>query len=372
MISPNIRPCKQNTLTPSGQHDSASELLNHPDLWQARQLAAAVAQDHASTQSSGYPALDAELAGGGWPRAGLTEILHGQQGLGELQILAPALAALSAQENRWVAWIQPPAVPYAPALEQLGINSERMLMIHPKTHADALWAAEQALGSGNCSAVLIWLDETQLKHQHTRRLQIAAKRGSSLACLFRHTSAQQQASAAQLRIAVKTPAPDSASGTGHTTSSNWFFADTAAQRIHVDIIKRRGGWGRQAVELQLHANDPVQQEHALHEQLSMWQSSRSPTPLASGSRTTFDTNLEPNRLFHELDDESGLADEPELSNEPNGAGRGNGLERSNAPDYIKRLSDRLEQVRLQRAALLENSPANHLRSASRSAGYRLH
>jgi len=362
MISPDIRPCKRNTLEPSSRHDSASELLNHPDLWQAGQLATAVAQDHASTQSSGYPDLDAELAGGGWPRAGLTEILHGQQGLGELQILTPALAALSAQENRWVAWIQPPAVPYAPALEQLGINSERMLMIHPKTHTDALWAAEQALGCGNCSAVLIWLDDTQLKHQHTRRLQIAAKRGSSLACLFRHTSAQQQASAAQLRIAVKTP-----TSTTSATSANWVFAETAAQRIHVDIIKRRGGWARQAVELQLHANDPVQREHALYEQLSMWQSNRCPTPLASGSRTTAEANLEPNRLFHELDDGSELSNES--ANESEGC---NGLERSNAPDYIKRLSNRLEQVRLQRAALLENRPTNHLRSASRSAGYRLH
>ena len=146
MITADIRANTATNTRVGTQANSAKELLKHPDLWQAGQLTASVARDHASTQSSGYPALDAELTGGGWPRAGLTEILHDQRGLGELQVLAPALAALSNQENRWVAWIQPPAVPYAPALEQQGINSQRMLMVHPKTHADALWAAEQALG----------------------------------------------------------------------------------------------------------------------------------------------------------------------------------------------------------------------------------
>ena len=334
-----------------------SDLLNHPDLWQAGQLATTVAQDHASTHSSGFSALDAELTGGGWPRAGLAEILHDQQGLGELQILAPALAAMSMQENRWVAWIQPPAIPYAPALEQRGINSQRMLMIHPKTHADALWAAEQALSCGNCSAVLIWLDEAQLKHQHTRRLQIAAKRGASLACLFRHTDAQQQASAAQLRIALHTPA----------------VATNSAQHLQIDIIKRRGGWARQGIELQLNPNDPVQQEQALHEQISIWQSKGQAMPLASGFHTTAQqttaqqATAQTDLITPETTSDSALTTIlPELDSPLDE------LEQPNVPDYIKRLSNRLEQVRRQREALLESSRRPSPPLTSGSAGYRLH
>lgn len=345
-----------------------AELLDHPDLWQAGQLASGVAQDNASTQSSGYSALDAELTGGGWPRAGLAEILHDQRGLGELQILAPALAALSTQENRWVAWIQPPAVPYAPALEQQGINSQRMLMIHPKTHADALWAAEQALSCGNCSAVLIWLDDTQLKHQHTRRLQIAAKRGGSLACLFRPTATQQQASAAQLRVALHTP-------TTPIKPAN------SAQHLQIDIIKRRGGWARQGIELQLNANDPVQREQALHEQLSIWQSKRRAVPLASSGRTTAQTDQETNQeadqhtvrdtalntLLPEADDVFDGFEQPDTSDYPPHV-------QPHVPDYIKRLSNRLEQIRRQREALLDGSQAHRSHTAlrSRPAGYHLH
>ena len=52
-----------------------------------------------------------------------------------------------------------------------------------------------------------------------------------------------------------------------------------------------------------------------------------------------------------------------------------GLSQSNAPDYIKRLSNRLEQIRVQREALLENSsPARLERSntalVAQSAGYK--
>ena len=44
---------------------------------------------------SGYPGLDRELPGGGWPAGALTEILCASHGIGELQIVLPALAALT-------------------------------------------------------------------------------------------------------------------------------------------------------------------------------------------------------------------------------------------------------------------------------------
>ena len=133
-----------------------TNLLAHPQLWRAGQLSQRTASQGLT---SGYPELDAQLPGGGWPRAGLAEVLHAQPGLGELRLLAPMLADLSQDENRWIAWINPPAIPYAPALGRFGIRTDRLLMIHPKNHADTLWAAEQAARSGTCSAVLVWLDE---------------------------------------------------------------------------------------------------------------------------------------------------------------------------------------------------------------------
>ena len=55
------------------------------------------------------------MPGGGWPTGARTEILSGRAGIGELQLVLPALAALSWAGKR-VVWLAPPHLPYAPAL----------------------------------------------------------------------------------------------------------------------------------------------------------------------------------------------------------------------------------------------------------------
>ena len=98
-----------------------AELLSHPAIWRGNQLGC-VATPGVPT---GFPALDAELPGGGWPAAALTEILPQHEGIGELRILGHALASLSAR-GRWLAWIAPPYLPYAPALQAAGIDLARL------------------------------------------------------------------------------------------------------------------------------------------------------------------------------------------------------------------------------------------------------
>ena len=66
-----------------------ARLLEHPALWRGRNAA------RVPTWSTGYPMLDAGLPGGGWPRAGLVEILTPQPGVGELHLLIPTLARLT-------------------------------------------------------------------------------------------------------------------------------------------------------------------------------------------------------------------------------------------------------------------------------------
>jgi protein ImuA len=60
----------------------------HPTLWRAHQLGRAAA----AVQPSGFGVLDAQLPGGGWPCRALTELLLAQPGVGEMRLLAPALA----------------------------------------------------------------------------------------------------------------------------------------------------------------------------------------------------------------------------------------------------------------------------------------
>ena len=232
-------------------------LLSHPGLWRAGRI-----EPDAQAISTGYSALDPLLADRGWPKAGLVELLSAQAGIGELRLLAPALATLSVQEQRWIVWINPPHIPYAPALQELGIDIDKVLLVRPRTHADALWAVEQALKSGTCSAVLAWLDETKLDGKDVRRLKLAARRGATLAVLFRPDAAAQRQSMAELRILLHPAA--------------------ALNGLCLEILKRRGGWPIERLALELQHRTACFTRMELREQLTRWRA-RSLRPICCGS-----------------------------------------------------------------------------------------
>ena len=173
----------------------AAVLAAHPALWRASQLARVTAP----SLPTGFPALDAELPGSGWPMGCLTEILPGQEGIGELRLFGPALAGLSAA-GRWIAWIAPPHHLYAPALVAAGINLSRLIIARARTGQEALWAVEQALASRACGAVLAW--PVAAKYPELRRLQLAAEASRALAVLFRPPKTAGESSPAALRIAL--------------------------------------------------------------------------------------------------------------------------------------------------------------------------
>jgi protein ImuA len=172
-----------------------SALLKRPDVWRGGE-AARVAVPSIPT---GFPALDALLPGGGWPRGALTEILPEREGIGELSLLAPALARLS-REDLWLAFIAPPYLPYAPALAATGIDLARVVMVRPEKSSDILWAMEQALRFGSCSAVLAW--PPFLTERGARRLQLAAEAGGGWGVYFSPATPATAPSPAALRLAL--------------------------------------------------------------------------------------------------------------------------------------------------------------------------
>ncbi len=187
-------------------NDALRQLLANPRIWQGQ-----AGEQSLSGLASGYPKLDRQLPGGGWPRNALTEILLEHYGSGELRLLMPALAQLSrprddATEAGWITWVAPPFAPYPPALEQWGVNLSRVLIVRPKKPSETLWAAEQALASGNCAAVLLW--PQALDDAASRRLQLAAENGQSWAIAFRSLKARSQPSAAALRIRLSAGGAD--------------------------------------------------------------------------------------------------------------------------------------------------------------------
>jgi hypothetical protein len=213
-----------------------SRLLEHPAIWRGRSAA------RTKTLPTGFSALDEGLPGGGWPHAGLIEILPTCFGAGELSLLLPALAAVTSHpEARWCAWVAPPLQPYAPALAARGVTLERLLVVSlrpsggdqaagPATRSPPKggvgWAFEQTLRSGACDIALAWM-RSALPRQ-IRRLHLAAERGSTLGVLFRPREAARDSSPAVLRVAV----------------------EPAAAGARVRLLKSRGGT-RGSIELSL-------------------------------------------------------------------------------------------------------------------------
>jgi hypothetical protein len=199
-------------------------LLNHPAIWRGNDCARI-----ADTVPSGYVELDAVLPGGGWPRGALTELLVERPGIGELRFLLPALSLL-AREDRWLAFIAPPYHLYAPALAASGIDASRLVCVQTSSPQEQLWAAEQALRSSACAAVVMW--PARLDEKSARRFQLAAEEGHCLGVLY-GKAGRPRASAAPLRLQLS----------------------AARDGLAVQVLKRRGGQVPPLLLRQAHAVD---------------------------------------------------------------------------------------------------------------------
>lgn len=202
--------------------------------------------------STTYEALDQALPGGGWPTGALTEILGSRDGIGELQLVLPALAKLTSSAKR-VVWLAPPHLPYAPALAAAGVDLAHLAVVRAPGRRDALWAAEQVLRGGCCHALLGWFPRAG--YEELRRLAVAAESSPAWVALFRPREAAQEPSPACLRLALE---PD-------------------GEVLSVRILKRRGAPA--AAPLRLPVKRPV---HALD---------RNPFPVPAGGSARADRCL---------------------------------------------------------------------------------
>lgn len=166
----------------------------HPSLWRASQLGRSVTR----CVDTGFPSLSNQLVGNGWPTGTLIELLVQQPGVGEMRLLAPALAKVA---NRQIFMIQPPHPPQIMALAGLGIEPTNVLWVKSRTSADALWATEQVLRSGSVGGVLLWAP--QIRPESLRRLHLSAGAGETLLWLLRPLSAAQDPSPSPLRLSVR-------------------------------------------------------------------------------------------------------------------------------------------------------------------------
>lgn len=173
---------------------SLDRLLDARQLWRGKP---SVISTH--TQPTGHAALDAALPGGGWPESALSEILLENTGIGELRLLWPTLARLTAAGER-IVLVAPPYVPYPLAWLSAGIDLRQLTIISASSR-EALWSAEQCLRSGSCGAVVCWPQRPD--DRALRRLQVAAETGQTLAFAYRPLREAANPSPAALRLIVE-------------------------------------------------------------------------------------------------------------------------------------------------------------------------
>ncbi len=212
------------------RHEQRPEDL-HPALWLASQLA----RTRQRCVDTGYPALSAELPGGGWPTGCLIDLLLQQPGIGELRLLLPALAHLG---ERRIVLLQPAHAPQALAFEHWGLAASQVIWLRTTAGADALWAAEQVLRSGCCGVLLFWAQHARTAS--LRRLHLAAQQGETLFCMMRPLASVQDVSPAVLRLALR-PAPGG---------------------LALEFVKRRGPQREHSLFLPLQPSPVVVNRHA--------------------------------------------------------------------------------------------------------------
>jgi len=187
---------------------SLQSVLQRPDVWRGDSLA-----QTAEAIPSGFPDLDAELPGGGWPRGAITELLCDAVGLGELSLLMPALRACAKEGP--LAMLAAPLNPHAPGWAQ-ALPLASLLWVRVEG-SEIAWAAENLLASGSLGGLLAWLP-ARTDARSLRRLQLAAETHAAPAFLFRPAAAAHSASPVPLRLELG----------GH------------AEGIGIRILKRRG------------------------------------------------------------------------------------------------------------------------------------
>lgn len=164
-----------------------------PGVWRGNELG----RQPATVVATGWPQLDRELPGGGWPSQSLTEVLAAQPAVVEWRLLSPALRQIAARDGQIVV-VAPPRPPFMPGLQHEGLDERHFVWIEAEAPAERLWVCEQLIKANACGAIVAWLP--QARPEQLRRLQVCAQSCEGLVFLCRPEAARHHTSAAPLRL----------------------------------------------------------------------------------------------------------------------------------------------------------------------------
>ena len=195
---------------------------------------APVTRSDAASLSFGIAAVDEKLAAGGLLSAALHEIAGETAAFGDdaaATLFAAGIAARASQGD--VLWIMSRPDLFAPGLACAGIPADRLIQVEAGRDADALAVMEEALRHGGLAAVVC--ETARIGITATRRLQLAAEEGGTMALLLRRWRraaedplAQPSSAVTRWRIGSAPSLPLPVAGVGRA-------------RWQVGLVRQRGG-----------------------------------------------------------------------------------------------------------------------------------
>ncbi len=180
--------------------------------------------------TTGCPALDRILPGGGFTRGTLVEWFAADSGSGTWTLSILAAREALADGGALVVMDRKRCF-YPPAAAALGIDMSRLVLVRAANEKDELWALDQAL---RCEGVAVaWAPLENVPGRTFRRFQLAAESSGSLGMLLRPGSARGRPTWADVQLAVY-PRPS-----------------LSGRRLRVELVRCRFGASGRAVELEI-------------------------------------------------------------------------------------------------------------------------
>jgi len=164
-----------------------------PGVWRGSELGSELGD----SVSTGWPELDAQLPGGGWPCRAISELLAPQPGIVEWRVLGGAMRQVVERKGQ-IVLVGPPKQPHLPGLVHAGASARHLVWIRAETPAERLWATEQMVKSNAAGAIVAWLP--QARQEQIRRLHVCALGCDAPVFLCRPEAARHESSAAPLRV----------------------------------------------------------------------------------------------------------------------------------------------------------------------------
>tara|TARA_B100000378_G_scaffold191493_2_gene155680 strand:- start:1047 stop:1841 length:795 start_codon:yes stop_codon:yes gene_type:complete len=204
------------------------------------ELREAVAQTRGPSMPSlsfGIKVMDDRLATGGIDGAGLHEFAAASSSLNDdaaaTLFLAGIAARFAADPERTVCWAMTVFDLYAPGLQQVGLEPDKLLYAQGRKDVDVLAIAEDALRDGSLACVIAEVKSADMTA--TRRLQLAALDGQTPMLLYRRHRARERCpftapSSAMTRWRI-----------GCAPSEPLLWPGVGRARWQVELVRQRNG-----------------------------------------------------------------------------------------------------------------------------------